>query len=322
MVFTTVKDAPIRMTNEKHDASPRWSPDGKRIVFVRGGEKDANGKPKPGQLALLSLSGGESRIITDLPKGASDPVWSPDGKQIVFVSSTTPEDIQKAQSKNPAAKGGDGKPENEHESDVHVITKAVYRSNDEGYLDPRRHGHIWVMTVPSSSDELPKPVQITSGHYDEGQMIWTLDGSRIYYQTRRIDERALLRAPQHRHLFRCRRRRTPEKLATIAMGISDLALSPDGRKFAFHGSVTTPVRSYSEPDLWIMDATPGAAPQNLTANYDFDMGSSVFGDNAPPRGGHGRKLYWSPDGRSLFDLVEKQGRTSIGGVDTQKQSCH
>ena len=36
---TNGKEAPIRMTNGKHDAQPRWSPDGTHIVLVRGGEK-------------------------------------------------------------------------------------------------------------------------------------------------------------------------------------------------------------------------------------------------------------------------------------------
>jgi dipeptidyl aminopeptidase/acylaminoacyl peptidase len=101
------------------------------------------------------------------------------------------------------------------------------------------------------------------------------------------------------------------------MGIDDLVVSPDGRRLAFHGSVAQPVRSYSQPDLWVMDVAPDAKPQNLTADYDFDMGSSVFGDNAAPRGGRGRTLYWSPDGRSLFDVVEKQGRTPIVSLDIQ-----
>src|SRR5437764_7763201 len=26
--------------------------------------------------------------------------------------------------------------------------RAVYRDNDEGYLDPKRHNHIWVLDVP------------------------------------------------------------------------------------------------------------------------------------------------------------------------------
>jgi dipeptidyl aminopeptidase/acylaminoacyl peptidase len=108
-----------------------------------------------------------------------------------------------------------------------------------------------------------------------------------------------------------------QKLASVPMGISDLALSPDGRRFAFHGSITQPVRSYSEPDLWVIDAAPDSQPRNLTVDYDFDMGDSVFGDNAAPRGGNGTTLHWSPDSRSLFDVVAKQGRTPLVRVDAQ-----
>src|SRR6202165_4840164 len=104
MVATSGNEDPLRMTNGKHDVHPRWSPDGKRIAFVRGVEKDDSGKPRPAQIAILSLAGGEARIITDLPKGAADPVWSPDSKRIAFLSSTTPQDIEKEQRKKNDAK--------------------------------------------------------------------------------------------------------------------------------------------------------------------------------------------------------------------------
>jgi len=330
-VSTSGGESPVRMTNGKHDAQPRWSPDGKRIAFVRGGDKDETGKPKPPQIAMLSLAGGEAWILTDLPKGASGPIWSSDSKRIAFLSSTTLEDIEKVQRNKDSTKSEETRkpeatkdsaepnhlePESEHKSDVHIISRAVYRSNDAGYLDPKRHDHIWILEVPTTSDELTKPVQLTSGDFEEREVVWSRDNSRIYFLTERIDEpyydlptTDIYSVPSGGGSL--------EKLATVPMGIYDLVLSPDGRKFAFHGSVTQPVRSYSQPDLWVMDAATNAQPKNLTADYDYDMGSSVFGDNTAPRGGNGRTLYWSPDCRWLFDLVAKQGRTPLVRIDSQ-----
>jgi len=331
-VATAGNEAPVRMTNGKHDTNPRWSQDGRYIAFVRGREKDETGKPRPAQIAILPLAGGEAWTITDLPKGASNPVWSPDNKTIAFLSTTTPEDIAKAERKkkkpeddskskeSEAAKNTaepkSPEPESEHESDAHVINRAVYRDNDEGYLDPKRHNHIWVLDVPTTSDELTKPRRLTTGEFDEAEPFWSHDGSRIYFITRRIDE-PYYELPTTDMYSVPSAGGDLQKLATVPMGIGDLALSPDGRRLAFHGAVTQPVRSYSQPDVWVMDVTPNAQTRNLTANYDFDMGDSVSGDNAAPRGGNGRTLHWSLDGRWLFDTVAKQGRTPLVRVDAQ-----
>jgi dipeptidyl aminopeptidase/acylaminoacyl peptidase len=328
MVATSGNEAPVRLTNGKHDAHPRWSPDGKLIAFLRSGEKDDSGKPRPPQIAILSLGGGEARMITGLPKGASDPVWSPDGKRIAFSSSTTAEDIEKDQHNKNDAKGGgantSGNKESatgaagdgDHESDIHIITRAVYRSNDEGYLDFKRHDHIWVVGVPTASDEPAKPLQLTSGDYDEGDFFWTHDGLRIYFLTSHIDEPYYETGSTDIYSV-ASTGGMPERLTTVSMNISGLALSPDGRRVAFHGSVALPVRSYTQPDLWVTDLTSNSQPRNLSVSYDFDMGSSVFGDNAAPRGGSGATIEWSPDGRWLFDIVEKQGRTPLVRVDVQ-----
>jgi len=326
-VSASGSESPIRMTNGKHDTQPRWSLDGKRLAFIRAGEKDESGKPQPPQLAVLSLQGGEAWTITNLPKGASNPIWSPDGKRIAFLSSTTPEDIQKQQAK--AAKKPDSpegqkntavpqqaEPESEHESDVHLITRAYYRDNDEGFLDPKRHDHIWIVNVPTTSDEVTKPLQLTSGNYDEGEPVWSGDGTRIYFLTSRIEE-PYYELPTTDVYWVAPGGGEVQKLTTVAMGIGDLALSPDGRRMAFHGSVNQPVRSYSQPDLWVMDVEPNAKPRNLTADYDFDMGSGVGGDNAAPRGGNGSTLHWTADGRSLIDVVAKNGRSFLAHVDTQ-----
>src|SRR5215469_9471236 len=101
-VSTKGDEAPRRMTDGKHDSSPRWSPDGKWLAFLRTPEAPSGPPSAPGaaggergpspQIYILPLTGGESWIGTDLPRGAGEPEWSPDSKWIAFTSTTNPED--------------------------------------------------------------------------------------------------------------------------------------------------------------------------------------------------------------------------------------
>src|SRR5919197_6770683 len=153
-------EEPHQLTKGDHDSAPRWSPDGKSLLFLRATEK--NGKPEPAQLAILPMTGGDSFVFTDLPKGAGNPSWSPDGKTIAFTSATNAEDLAKQEKQKrkeeESKKAGQTSPsprptstaageqksgaESEHESDVRVITHAVYRQDNEGYMDPMHPTHI------------------------------------------------------------------------------------------------------------------------------------------------------------------------------------
>ncbi len=60
----------------KSDLTPRWRPDGRRLVFCSNRAGDAM------QIYTIDLAGGEARQLTNLPYGASAPAWSPDGPPI------------------------------------------------------------------------------------------------------------------------------------------------------------------------------------------------------------------------------------------------
>src|SRR5437867_9136156 len=180
-------EAPHQLTKGDHDSTPRWSPDGKFLLFLRATEKE--GKPEPAQLAILPTGGGDSSVFTDLPKGAGTPAWAPDGKTIAFTSETNTEDIARQEKKKSAEKPGSPPPATtEHESDIHVITRAVYRQDNEGYADPKHPTHIWIVTAPHSAEEKVKPRQLTTGRFDEENAIWSKDGSQIYFTSSRIGE--------------------------------------------------------------------------------------------------------------------------------------
>ncbi len=96
-VSTSGGEEPHQLTKGDHDSTPRWSPDGKFLLFVRAAEKD--GKPGEPQLSILPMAGGDSFSFTDLPKGAGSPVWSPDGKTIAFTNEANPQDLAKQEKK-------------------------------------------------------------------------------------------------------------------------------------------------------------------------------------------------------------------------------
>jgi dipeptidyl aminopeptidase/acylaminoacyl peptidase len=314
-------EEPHQLTKGDLDSVPRWSPDGKFLLFLRATEK--NGKPEPPQLAILPMAGGDSFVFTDLPKGAASPSWAPDGK----TSETNAEDLakqEKKKSKEEESKkaGGGNAPvgADEHESDVRVITRAVYRVDNEGYLDPKHPTHIWLVAAPQSADEKVKPRQLTTGRFDEENAIWSKDGSQIYFTSRQLDE-PYYELPRTDLYSVAATGGKPTKITTIDLDTQfgpdsgALSLSPDGKQVAFTAAITQPVNSYTQPDLWILDLLPNAKPRNLTASFDFDVPGFVIADSAPPRAGGRNKPVWTADGKGLIAVYTKEGKANLALFD-------
>jgi dipeptidyl aminopeptidase/acylaminoacyl peptidase len=339
--------APMRMSAGTRDAQPRWSPDGKRLAFLRAPMKD--GKPKDPQIFVMPLGGGEAWQLTDVPEGAGAPVWSPDGRRIAFICEANEKDVAKAKKEKAARKRvqdeksaeenkdtekktagetatgeGSAKPvadadkktpdESDHESDIRTITRAVYRANGAGYLDTKHVAHLWVVDVPESAAEPVDAKQLTSGKYDEDDPTWSRDGAQLYFTTDRIAE-TYYELPQTDLYSVPSNGGAATRIAALNLGISEMSLSPDGKRVAFTASVNEPVHSYTKPDLWTLELTPGAKPVNVTAGTDIEVGEGVGGDNRAPRANAPSRPIWTADGKAIIIVVAREGRANLMRFD-------
>jgi len=264
--------APRRLTYSKGpESGVDWSPDSQRLVFSAKREGD-----EVTQLYLLDLSGGEAVRLTNLTLGARQAKWSPDGKQLLFVSEVYPGAADEAANQKAA------KEHKARKYNVHAADQFPARFWDH-WLDDKK-AHLFVMAAAPDA----KPRDLLAGtklaalpgfgaaNTDEGASIdavWTPDGSGVVFSmaTNR-DEAARANVNAQLYLVPATGGE-PQRLTNDAASYGTITFAPDGKALFSLSEANTPGKIYNVARLvsfpWPFQAD---ARKVLTADYDRSIG--------------------------------------------------
>jgi dipeptidyl aminopeptidase/acylaminoacyl peptidase len=266
----------VRLGGEKdRSGGPVWSPDGKWLAF-QGRQGDKGGlfiaRPDGSEVTYLASPGGTN---SPLPGAGNDVCWSPDGKQIAFISST------------PGAEAA------EASGDPMVITRYLYKPDaGEGMtrFNDNQRLHIFVVDVASKQIR-----QLTKGNTDEHSIDWSPNGKEILYATNPETNQDEF---FNYDVFALNVANNSVRRLTATEFIEYEPLwSPDGKHIVFRGTrrgLTDRETTMEDTHVWVMNAD-GSGRREIGAVLDNRQG-------APQ---------WAPDGNAVYFTIQERGNNYL-----------
>ncbi len=300
LVSTDKGSAPKQLTSsEKSDGHPRWSPDGKSILFE-------SARSGTSQLWIIDLAGGEAKQLTDIATGASIGTWSRDGKQIAFMSAVWPEYSEKAFKESNAANQQKMDEIEKNPVKAKVFKRLFFRHWDEYVEDKRQH----LFVVSYLDGKTGEPKDVTPGDRDAyptsttfsigDDFTFSPDGKQLYFTAVPEKNEAwstdydICRVPVTGGT-------TKWEAITKANRAADGTpqFSPDGKWLVYRAQK----RPGFEADRWDLMLLPAdslhekdekkkAKPRNLTAEFE----------------GSAEDFVWMPDSERIYFSADDRGK--------------
>lgn len=284
---------PKQLTNSpKHDRHPRWSPDGKSILFEsnRGGSF---------QIYMMSPDGGEAKQLTSISTEATGAIWSPDGKTIGFVSAVFPEFSEQPFAESDAMNKKKQNDRDNSKVKARIFTKLLYRHWDSWVDDKRQH--IFVLPVaggspkdvtPGDRDGVPPSSTFSTGD----DFDFSPNGTELAYTATPLPIHEEAWSTNH-DIYTVNFVTGDRKQITTNLAADVFPrYSPDGKHIAYRAQA----RPGFEADRWqlmIYDRAK-ATSKSITETFDANV----------------EAMSWSDNSKMLYFPAEEKGNTPLWSV--------
>lgn len=275
--FDGTQNRPLT-TGEQNDRSPRWSHDGKKIVYT-------SNKSGKSEIYLRWMDSGEEMVLVNSEKSPSSITWSPDDKHLAFNMF-----VPKAKAspiKMPAAPKGAT-----WNAPPKYIDEMNWRRDGVGELPS---GNQQLFTVPVSGGT---PRQITDTPFDHGNAVWAKDGKHLYFSANMREDRDFEGSDSDIYSISLSNGKLT-KLTSRYGPDGNPTISPDGKKMAYLG-YDDKYNGYQISRLYIANVD-GSNSQLISGNLDRDV----------------RNITWAADGKGLYFQYVDKAHTKIAYITTK-----